>query len=421
MNKWYKYFGHALTIIFVMVVTMDVYAKEQEMIQTACDSNGFNYIVGTQTFGVKYQFTNESKLVETAESIYKMGSNSIKFLLGNGPALNESYGITLNEDIKSCTDLITKEPSYKQVFEMPFKYYFFWAYPVVPIKWEDGLTRDEKQKLYDEFYELSCYLLTHFNGSGKVFFLGNWEGDWSLMGLPYVASREPNSIAISSMIEWLNVRQQAVNDARKKIKHKNVNIYHYVEVNLVKKGMKGEVSLTTHVLPKTDVDFVSYSCYECLDVVYRKCSQTVGAIDANTIAEMQNTLRQALSFIEKKHKGSKSGQKRVFIGEYGFPLKLAKTEERQDVLSRVFMQTMIEWGSPFIFCWQLYENEYENGAPVGWAMIDENGHKNKIYTTHKEFLTAAKEYVRNFCKQQNRYPSDAEFRKASIEIIKNCK
>ncbi len=38
----------------------------------------YNYIIGTQTIGAKYKFTNETNLVETAKAIRAMGSNLLK-------------------------------------------------------------------------------------------------------------------------------------------------------------------------------------------------------------------------------------------------------------------------------------------------------------------------------------------------------
>jgi len=45
-------------------------------------AEAFNYIVGTQTIGATYQFTEESVLVETAQAILDMGSNLLKFTMG---------------------------------------------------------------------------------------------------------------------------------------------------------------------------------------------------------------------------------------------------------------------------------------------------------------------------------------------------
>ena len=38
-----------------------------------------NYVLGTQTIGIKYKFTEQTGLVETAQRIQEMGSTILKF------------------------------------------------------------------------------------------------------------------------------------------------------------------------------------------------------------------------------------------------------------------------------------------------------------------------------------------------------
>ena len=66
------------------------------------------------------------------------------------------------------------------------------------------------------------------------------------------------------MIAWVNNRQKAVDDAKRDTLHREVQVYYYVEVNRVVDAMQGKTRLTNDVLPKTDVDFVSYSSYDSL-------------------------------------------------------------------------------------------------------------------------------------------------------------
>jgi hypothetical protein len=91
----------------------------------------------------------------------------------------------------------------------------------------------ERQELYD----LTKHLLTSYNGTGKSFYLGNWEGDWLLtrMDLSYA----PTAEEVQSMIDWANTRQKAVDDARRDTPHANVQVYYYVEVNRVRDAMEG--------------------------------------------------------------------------------------------------------------------------------------------------------------------------------------
>src|SRR5438094_825192 len=135
------------------------------------------------------------------------------------------------------------------------------------------------------------------------------------------------------MIAWLNIRQKAVDDAKRDTPHSNVQVYHYTEVNLVQKAMHGGTTLTNDVLPQTRVDFVSYSSYDSL--------QGEGET-------LRNNVRRALDYIASKlpPKPGLPGR-RVFIGEYGFPCErfdpLAQAR-----LSREVAVAGLEWGCPYV-------------------------------------------------------------------------
>jgi len=97
--------------------------------------------------------------------------------------------------------------------------------------------------------------------------------------------------------------------------------------------MNGGVALANSVLPNTNVDFVSYSCYDSL----------AGSPDA-----IKQRLFAALDYIESKLPPRPGiPGKRVYIGEYGFPLIHVKTPEKQERLSRALAAAALEWGCPF--------------------------------------------------------------------------
>ncbi len=357
----------------------------------------FNYVVGTQTFGARYQFTGQPKIVETAQAILDMGSNILKFGmsdrysgdLGNVPVAIDS--------IKSLTDLAKNEPAHKKVLGMPFAYYIIWVYPFAPCNWYDGMSDEEKSFQYKEINEFARYLLKTYNGSGKTFYLGHWEGDWHLRPTYDMKSSIPD-VAAQGMIDWLNVRQKAVDDAIRDVKHKNVQVYNYTEVNLVKIGMDGAGCLTNSVLPKTNVDYVSYSSYD---------------------TQWDTTqLKAALSYIESKlpPKPLIKG-KRVFIGEYGFPAS-SSSPEKQASQSSTVMQAGLEWGCPFVLYWEMYNNE-DKGVTgnSGFWMIDDKGVKQPVYYLHKKFYEWVKTYTADILKRTGKCPTAFEFRKAGAKYL----
>ncbi|NVJ89073.1 MAG: hypothetical protein HWD82_06495 [Flavobacteriaceae bacterium] len=380
----------------------------------------FNYVIGTQTVGSKYKFTDESMLVETAQEIKNMGSNLLKFSM-HPRYCSENYGLPENDNITSLTKLATLEPSVKKVLNMDFKYYHIWVYgfsqytpePVgkkddtAQIKFINGYPEAYEKALYKELYEFTTHLLKTFNNSGKVFHLGNWEGDWHLRS-DYDRTKPANLKTLEGMIKWAKIRQKAIDDAKKSIPHNNVAVYHYIEVNLVKKSIQEQESktVTNSILSKVNPDYVSYSSYDATN-------------PNKTEKKLSKKLKESLNYIESKlspKKGLPKG-KRVWIGEYGNP-SIHHSEEMQNQRSIWTIKAALEWGTPYILYWEMYNNEIktETGEQVGYWLIDDAGKKQKIWHTHHNFYKEGKEFVRNFIEKNNREPNFNEFRKEALQF-----
>jgi hypothetical protein len=365
-----------------------------------------NYVLGTQNIGARYHFTDKPIVIEGAEEILKMGSNILKMRLGPQYELY-TEGSKGDKAIKSLTDLVQNEPTYKQALDMPFAYYFLWTYcfstdkHVLP--WHGHMAPDVLAKEYREIYDLTKYLLATYNGTGKTFYLGNWEGDWHLLsGSPDKNKKKwervPSSDAATGMIDWLNTRQRAVDDAKRDTLHHDVEVYHYLEVNLVQRAIKGEAAVVKDVLPQTNVDFVSYSSYDSLK------------------KDIYGDLTQALNYIESQlpPKSGISG-KRVFIGEYGFPADEAGKGD-QDRLSREVMTTGLKWGCPFILYWELYNNELStNGKGRGFWLINQEGEKQPIYFTHQEYYQQLIKYLKD--KGNAGLPDEKMIRAQALKVL----
>lgn len=368
------------------------------------DVEAYPTVIGTQTIGAVYQFTSQTLLVETAQAIADMGSNTLKFRMNRDYGKGEGRNVpAMDPNIETLTDLASREPSHKRVLDMPFSNYIIWAYPLKANKLHlsalDNKTAAQAQEVeYVEIYEFASYLLKTYNGTGKTFYLGHWEGDWTLLGAAG-SKAEPTPERVNNMIAWLNVRQKAVEDAKRETPHQNVQVYNYVEVNLVQKGMKGGKCVTSDVLPKTTVDFVSYSAYD---------SQK---------DDIVKSMKEALDYIESKlpPKPGIEG-KRVFLGEYGFPA--CKVDPKtQDDRSRQVMKAGLEWGCPFVLYWEMYNNEVVAGKQRGFWLIDDKNVKQPIYYTHQKFYALAKKYLAEFKAKNSRLPTREEFAKQAVELL----
>lgn len=368
-------------------------------VKTACPvpqkkplpADGYNTVIGTQTFAAAYQFTQAPKLVETARAILDMGSRTIKFDLTND---KEHWP---EPRPQSLAEIVRRVPSVRAVLDMPFSNYLLWAYPLAA----DGRGRfrpDTRDAEYREMYDLTRALLQSYNGTGKTFYLGNWEGDWHLTHMdPKYA---PTSEEIANMTGWANTRQKAVDDAKRDTPHTGVQVYYYLEVNRVVDAIDGKSRLTNAVLPHASVDFVSYSAYDSLG----------GDIGVD--------LPKALDYIQSQlpPKPGIAGR-RVFIGEYGFPAE-GRTPAQQDTLSRQVMRAGLAWGCPFVLYWEMFNNEVtEDGRQRGFWLIDNKNTKQPAYFTHQRFYAQAKRYVVAFQKAHGRTPSRAEFSKAAVRWL----
>lgn len=379
------------------------------------DLKEFNYIIGTQTVGAKYKFTEETNLVETAKAIHEMGSNILKFSLS--PRYYwENYDIPFDDNIRCLKDL-AQEKSVKYVLDMDFKYYQIWAYEFsqytqepqgmkkdeYQIKFIDGLSDEYAKRSYKEIYDLASYLLKEYSGTKKVFFLGNWEGDWHLRW-DYDRTKSANQKTIEGMIKWINIRQKAIDDAKKDTPHKDVELYHYLELNLSDLAVKGEDCVTNSVLPFTNTDYVSFSSYTATN-------------PPSTEEEMDSVLTSHLNYIESKIPEKKTiNGKRLFIGEYGWS-EAAYSQEVINQRAKWVMKTALRWGCPFVLFWEMYNNELnEDGSNRGFWLIDKFNNKTPLYYTHQNFYKESKLWIIDYYKKNNKMPSHDEFRSAAVHF-----
>lgn len=364
----------------------------------------YNFVLGTHAISSSYQFTSDNKLVEQAKKIREMGSNILKFTLGKNSA--EIYGI--NESVQSTNtlSLFRNNLPYKTVCNMDFKYIFLWVHTLTGIDWKSGISSAAETALYDEMYNFVSYLLQTYDNSGKTFLIGNWEGDWLLIP-SYDATVTPSPESIANMTKWFQIRQKAIDDAKRASAAQNVFVYHYIEANLVLKGMNGETCVAQSVLPGVDVDLVSYSSYE--------------AIKNKPYATKKADLEAVFTYLESKlrPKPSLPFTRRVFIGEYGYQANAAQPEtfQKQFDETKEIMKIAFELNLPFALHWQMYNNEYANGVSKQMSLINESGSKTRQYYLHQNFYKAMNTYLKDQKQLNNQYPGPEAFRTKAIQVL----
>ena len=362
-----------------------VIAKSEITDQEVLD---FNYAIGTQTIGPSYGHTGEDRLVETAKAISNMGSNILKITLAPG-----SYQISRNYN--DLVSLVRDDPSFRQVLDMPFSSFFFWARSHA--NWKDGYNDTERIADSTQIADLTRYLLTRYNLSGKKFFIGHWEGDWYLLD-NYNPDFIPSEERIKGMIQWYITRQNAVDEALKNTPHQDVEVFTYAEVNRVVDAINGKIRVINHVVPYTNVDYVSYSSY-----------------DAQNLA--QNDYNNVLNFIEGNLPSRPHIQgKRVFIGEMGrSAMDFSFSKSRHEEVNRENIKKALNWGTPYVLYWEMYNNEIRDGVQRGFWLIDDKNEKWPLYHTFSNFYEKAKVWVYEQKKSLNRMPTPDEYLKWAAE------
>ncbi|MBS7530065.1 hypothetical protein IC619_006085 [Hazenella sp. IB182353] len=369
----------------------------------------YNYVLGTQTIGPAYQFTSSNQLMETANRILQMGSNIIKFNLDPySYQLTEFYDLT-----NRYLELLQQDTPFHQLLTLDFQYYFFWIETAGSIYLTEELFLQSLELEYTRVKEVTKYLLETF--PDKYFFMGHWEGDWRLVNDPGsfpiwdVYRRDIPEERIRNMRRWIETRQRAVDDAKQEVNPEG-KVFNYLEVNIVKPVVEDPTfqRLVNEVLPHEDVDLVSYSCY-------------LATQEIKTLADMERELPIYLDFIEAnlKPKANIPFSKRVFIGEFGYPVLRGRSfdpatpveqKERSEILARVALQ----WGTPFVLYWQMYDNECEcllnppdcraeQLSCNGFWMIDNQNREQPIYELYQCYHTLAKNWL-----IENNFPSQEQ-------------
>ncbi len=377
----------------------------------------YNIVAGTQTILPAYGFTGGDRLLETARVIRHMGSTTLKMAL-TARYCTVEYHLPRDPSIRSLRDLVERQPSIRAVLDMDFTDYIFWAYAFSQYRggdtqqalasFQDGFTDQEASAVYREIHDLAAWLLTTYSGSGKHFYIGHWEGDWHLRW-DYDTKRPLRPETVEGMIRWLRTRQRAIDDARRETPHHGVAVYGYTEVNLVQRGMRGDPCATTEVLPRIDVDYVSYSAWDTTNY-------------PRTAGTMRRKLFAALDFIEahlRPRQGLPPG-KRVWIGEFGYPV-IKFSETQADLRTRWVIRAGLEWGCPFVLYWELYNNEVApDGAQRGYWMIDDTGRKTAVFRTYRCYDREARAFLRRFLAETGRLPRGEEFAEAALGFPSLC-
>lgn len=334
----------------------------------------YNYVLGTQAICPSYKFTKQSDLSELGGRILAMGSNMIKIETGDNAIhmLLDEYG---NQ----------------------FKYVFMWyrKYNLHQAVFYDGFTDEEKKEDYDAVYNFTKTLLTKYNGSGIEFYIGNWETDWYLINGYNTNVKKVDDSVEQDMIEWINNRQKAVDDAKRDTEYDEVEVWHYLEVNRTQDAFnKNYDRVVNKVLPHANVDFVSYSSYD----VQKKSAATI-----------KRTINKINRLLPKKDGIPGS---RVFIGEFARPASDFNYDDAKHCKENLkILSKYLKCDLKFILYWQMYCNELPaGGRNKGYWLVDDQGDETALYHAFQSILEKGKAFVTEYEQENGTLPSEELYR-----------
>lgn len=313
-------------------------------------------------------------------------------------------------------DEVIQTPFYTQLLGLPFRVMLFWAHGAEGKYLQNkNMSAQDRDSLYQEFHKLTKHLLTQYNGTGKTFLIGNWEGDWLAGGYKIGHNADIPEEKLRSFREWLDVRTRAIDDAKASTPHQNVEVYSYLEFNSVKSArIKNFKRLVNSVLPFSRVDFVSLSSYEFQGFHSWP--------EPKTEANLKGIIGENLDYVESMLPPRDIVGKRVFIGEIGYTweeitkkqnitLDQAKTEQARIALIQA--KVNMEWGTPLWLWWATFSS-FEGT----FGLVDNTtGAPSLLYDELKAYYGWAAEFTKRYQTEHGGLPAPEVFRKAAMEQL----
>ncbi len=305
--------------------------------------------------------------------------------------------------VNSLEDL-AKTSYYQDVLtRSQFKTIILEASPILIGDWKDGLSQTEYNTVYNEIYNATKYFRNNSNFSGKTFILQNWESDNAIKA--WNMSSYQQDIAFQGLIDYMDCKQNAIDDAKDDTPTSNVNVYGALEVNKVPEYETYNFpTVIDNVAPYTNMDLYSYSDW-----------------DTKQIGD-EWKMTGKLDYIAQKAPDSTAfGSKNVFLGEFGSREAMfmsssthdAESDRKQrEVLARQ-LQLALRWGVQYAVYWEVYCNELRDGETVdpgeeatesqlrGLWLIRPDGSETSLLNYMAESMSETLSSYKNVCEAES--------------------
>lgn len=355
-------------------------------------------------FGEDRQLT-----LDCAKLAYQRGASVFK--IGLGPTdygtTDATLQTTVDPDINSLTELARDNPVAKAILDIPFPDMVLWAYTLGVGDWRFNLptTQGYQDTVRNEWYAFTVYLRNTYKGSGRRFFLGDWEGDWQLAG---IGSTNPDTNItdqdIAGYAAWTKARQDGIDQGKVATPDSDVEVWNYCETNKLSWGVDGNRGVINSILPAlTKVDYVSISANEF-----------------RTMTESE--IHQALNLVESKlpEQGGPQSGPRMFISEYNINRDTLSDADHAQLYKDLWSK-LFEWdgsGLEFILHWKYaWQSLDGTGDREDSSQVDGAGALTHIGKLHCDFQEKMRTWQRTFYRGTGRSPTWQEIRLKAEELV----
>jgi hypothetical protein len=298
----------------------------------------------------------EAALERSGDLAAKAGFRAVRLVLS--PGLRRTYGLAVGR-ISTLSELFASEPiqavlSYKEFHTVMFTVYDY-ASSANQHYLDPAFLTANRQKVFDEYEELTETIMRRESGSGRVFVIGHWEGDNQVYcGSSYKFQVDNAERAkclgmnpaqrLAGLREWLRIRQEAIAAGRERAKQagaSGVEVYHAVEFNTLFhfRGVTGAgirskdySGVLDSVVPAVKPDVCSYSAWESLN---------------------PDKLGKDLKVIRKA-----CGPARLIIGELGYQPTADRKDPTKDYRKAVDAMKKDRGGIAAVFFWEAFERGF---------------------------------------------------------------
>lgn len=380
----------------------------------------FPHVLGSQQFGPHYTFGEAGiSVVDYARATLRQGNRVVKFRLSN--RFSSEDGFTPMAGIDRLVELVRDQPEVKTILDMPLTDYIFWVSTFSIPNWQNqvddnGMNSTAQTRIYNEVYDMVVYLLTEYSGTGKRFYLGNWEGDWMLSAGDEGYRQNPNTIPegrIQGMIDWANIRQKAVDDAKAATVHHDVDVWFYLEMNKADWMREGLTCVANSVIPEMPkLDMISISAY------------SVHKDNGNhpPRSRIHSDLDQVQALLDAKPDASIPGS-RLMIGEYGWIYNDSYTSIEEFTHDhRITARHFMSWqgGAPrFVLQWQFFNAATRDNSNISKEMnqIGPENDPRPMYFLHENFYRLMRRWVDDYYMRTGNLPDGRAYADQANHIL----